>query len=118
MSYKLVTWFVVLVCGLFLMIVFARIIPFSDIARFFYNTQSCGDSQMKLQEALEVASHGECSEKGKTFFWGATCNSYTGTWWLSYSSDKPTKCNPQCVVKTYSKQAEVNYMCVGGLNPN
>jgi hypothetical protein len=117
MTAKKLMWLIVIGCMIFLSVIIIRSNALPQIAKFFYNTENCGDSQMKLPEALEIASYSECSEKGKTFFWGASCNSYTGTWWLSYSPNKPSNCNPRCVVKTDTKEAEVNYMCVGGINP-
>jgi hypothetical protein len=65
---------------------------------------------MSLAEAKQIALASECSE-------GALkdthmCNADTGTWWIDLDIEKEG-CNPACVVNVKTKQAEINWRCMG-----
>lgn len=69
--------------------------------------------QMSLLEAQDIAQQGECGSEGTLQNTGF-CNENTGTWWLDWTpnQEKPS-CNPACVVKIETGEAEINWRCTG-----
>jgi len=70
--------------------------------------------KLSLTEAKEIASTSECDQQGAledTYM----CNEDTGTWWIDLDIQKEG-CNPACVVNVATKQAEINWRCMGLLS--
>lgn len=71
---------------------------------------------MQINEAFQIAQNSECKELvpiGTNNF----CNSGTGTYWIDVEKKKEG-CNPMCVVNVETKQAEINWMCTGAIDPS
>lgn len=67
--------------------------------------------QLTLSDALQIAQNSECGQQGELLeSW--LCNQNTGTWWIDLDIDKPD-CNPACVIKVTSQEAEINWRCTG-----
>jgi len=66
----------------------------------------CGD--MSLKEARSIAKDvcGDYLENN------AVCNDVTGTWWIDLSLEREN-CSPACVVDVVTKEAEINWRCLG-----
>ena len=66
----------------------------------------CGE--MSLEEAREI-SKAVCGDYLENT---AVCNEVTGTWWIDLSIEKEM-CSPACVVDIETKEAEINWRCMG-----
>ena len=66
---------------------------------------------MTYKEAREIAENSVCTKDGKLkdTHW---CNSVTGTWWIDTNIVKE-ECSPTCVINVETKEAEINWMCMG-----
>ncbi|MBU2496456.1 MAG: hypothetical protein KJ767_00150 [Nanoarchaeota archaeon] len=69
------------------------------------------DSKMTLDEAKAIAIASECNQ-GTLIEENVFCNQYTGIWYFDMDLEKPG-CNPECVVRVSTKQAEINWRCTG-----
>ena len=66
-------------------------------------------NEMSLAEAKEITVASECGDKlGGNYL----CNEDTGTWWIDLDIEKEN-CAPACVVNTETKEAEINWRCMG-----
>ncbi len=69
------------------------------------------DSKMTLDEAKSIALASECNQgilKEET----ATCNQYTGTWWIDLDIEQQG-CSPACVIGVATRNASINWRCTG-----
>lgn len=112
---KRIKTIIFILCLLFLIFLFGKNVKYlPDVLNYFHNSNSCGSSAIKLDQALNIASNSECSSQGTVSSWGAECNGYTGNWRLGFSPKEPHPgCGSACVVNTQTKQAEINWMCTG-----
>jgi hypothetical protein len=78
-------------------------------------TKTDSGERMSLTEAKHIAMASECGEQG-TLKDTYTCNEDTGTWWIDLNIEKEG-CNPACVVNVATKQAEINWRCMGVVTP-
>jgi len=69
------------------------------------------DKKLSLTEAKQIAMNSECS-KGKLTE-THVCNEITGTWWINLNIESPPICSPACVINVLTKQAEINWRCLG-----
>jgi hypothetical protein len=72
-----------------------------------------GDTEASLtyEEAREIAEESECVEESQLledYFY----NDNTQTYWIELTLDKPG-CNPACVVSAVTKEAKINWRCMG-----
>lgn len=74
----------------------------------------CGS--MSLTEAKQIALDSECSGQGALKD-THMCNEDTRTWWIDLDIKKEG-CNPACVINVETKQAEINWRCMGILEIN
>lgn len=70
-------------------------------------------SGMTIDEAREIAQNSECTEKGNLTS-EYMFNADTKTYWINLDIEKPG-CSPACVVDIETKQAEINWRCMGAL---
>ncbi|MBL7065087.1 MAG: protease inhibitor I42 family protein [Anaerolineae bacterium] len=70
---------------------------------------------MSEAEAREIAASSECGEAG-ALLENALYNDWTATWWIDLDIQKEG-CNPACVVNVRTRQAEINWRCMGVLPP-
>jgi hypothetical protein len=70
---------------------------------------------MSEAEAREIAASSECGEAG-ALLENALYNDWTATWWIDLDVEKGG-CNPACVVNVRTRQAEINWRCMGVLPP-
>lgn len=71
--------------------------------------QYCGS--MSLSEAKEIAVGSECGDRLKA---ESFCNSDTGTYWIDLDIEREM-CNPACVVNVATREAVINWRCMGAL---
>lgn len=71
----------------------------------------CGS--MSLTEAKQIALDIECSGQGALKD-THMCNEDTRTWWIDLDIEKEG-CNPACVINVETKQAEINWRCMGAM---
>ncbi|XOB41911.1 MAG: hypothetical protein ACKKMS_00755 [Candidatus Nealsonbacteria bacterium] len=67
---------------------------------------------MSLFEAMQIAITSECGDQLKGYLEFSMCNADTGTWWMDLDIEKEG-CNPACVVNIATKEAEINWRCMG-----
>jgi len=70
-----------------------------------------GDSKLSMQEARQIAEDICGPTTSENFF-----NKDTRTWWFDLVEEKEM-CNPACVVNDDTREAEINYRCMGALPP-
>jgi len=67
---------------------------------------------MSLFEAMQIAITSECGDQLKDYLEFSICNADTGTWWIDLDIEKEG-CNPACVVNIATKEASINWRCMG-----
>jgi hypothetical protein len=67
---------------------------------------------MNLSEALDIVLDSRCLREG-TISGDYSCNSVTGTWWIKLNVPDKESCNPACVVNMATREAEINWRCLG-----
>jgi len=67
--------------------------------------------RLSLTEAKQIALASECGERLKDTY---ICNEDTGTWWIDLDIEKEG-CNPACVINVVTKEAVINWRCMGVL---
>lgn len=68
--------------------------------------------EMSEAEAREIAANSECGKVG-ALKEDAFYNDWSGTWWIDLDAQKEHCPNPACVIWLATKQAEVNWRCMG-----
>lgn len=76
-----------------------------------YCTKIGTDESLSLSEAKQMAVDSECGDRLKDTY---MCNDDTGTWWIDLDIETEM-CNPACVVNVATRQAEINWRCMGVL---
>jgi len=71
---------------------------------------------MSLFEAMQIAITSECGDQLKGYLEFSMCNADTRTWWMDLDIEKEG-CNPACVVNIATKEAEINWRCMGLVEP-
>jgi len=75
---------------------------------------------LSLKEATDIAGKDlNCNNIG-TISENGTCNENTKTWWLDIETELDGDlggCNPACVIDTESKNATINWRCMGLIEP-
>ena len=64
---------------------------------------------LTLADAKQIAINSECGDRLKE---PSMCNQDTGTWWIDLDIEKEG-CNPACVIDIITKEASINWRCVG-----
>jgi len=75
--------------------------------------------KLTIEQAMEIAQNSECAEKGSLTD-NYTYNPNSKTWWIDLEMKQEFEkefCHPACVVKEYTKTAEINWRCMGALPP-
>ncbi|MCK4805676.1 MAG: hypothetical protein KAS91_00620 [Candidatus Pacebacteria bacterium] len=67
---------------------------------------------LTLADAEQIAINSECGDRLKE---PSICNEDTGTWWIDLDIEKES-CNPACVINVMTKEASINWRCMGVIN--
>jgi len=83
----------------------------SDGRTFIEEFCSKKDTQelLTLIDAKQIAINSECGDRLKE---PSICNQDTGTWWIDLDIEKEG-CNPACVIDVVTKEASINWRCMG-----
>jgi len=84
--------------------------------RYTFDVLAGRFEEMSLFEAMAIASESECVDAGPLTE-NANYNKFTGTWWIDVDASEPFCPSPACVVDVATKEAEVNWRCMGVLPP-
>jgi serpin B len=81
--------------------------------------QVAPDTSLTEKEAIEIARNSVCASKQFVLTENVIYNPNSRTWWIDLipNDPKPTCPNPACVVSEESKTAEVNWRCMGLIEP-
>ncbi len=77
----------------------------------FCNKKDTQES-LTLFDAKQIAIDSECGDRFKEF---SMCNQDTGTWWIDLDIEKEG-CNPACVIDIITKEASINWRCLGAID--
>ncbi len=80
--------------------------------RYTFDVLAGRFDEMSLSEAMAIASESECADAGPLME-NASYNKFTGTWWIDLDAEKEFCPSPACVVNVATKEAEINWMCMG-----
>ncbi len=67
---------------------------------------------LTLADAKQIAINSECGDRLKE---PSICNQDTGTWWIDLDIEKEG-CNPACVIDVITKEASINWRCMGAID--
>ena len=84
--------------------------------RYTFDVLTGRFDEMSLSEAMAIASESECVDAGPLKE-SAYYNKFTGTWWIDLDAEKEFCPSPACVVNVATKEAEINWRCMGALPP-
>lgn len=99
---------IIIVAGLSYWIYQSTLIPEKEATEEFCIKKETGE-RLSLIEAKQIALAGECGDRLKDTY---LCNEDTGTWWIDLDIEKEN-CNPACVINVVTKEASINWRCMG-----